>query len=111
MPDHHNQGTDDDTAAYHCAPDHDKRVRITAAPHGRPHARYDSRAGNDLSAARDDRTAADHNRAGNDGPAPGHDPTGYDRTSYDRTGHDAPTRDYRRTGHNAAAGGDDNSPG
>jgi len=91
VPDHHNQGADDDTAAYHCAPDHDKRVRITAAPHGRPHARYNNRAGDDGAAADDDGTAAAHIHAGNDVPAPG----------YDRTGHDALTRDYRRAGNYA----------
>ena len=43
----------DDAAAYHCAPDHDERVRVAAAPHGRPHARNNDRAGDDVSAAAD----------------------------------------------------------
>jgi hypothetical protein len=107
MPDDHYQAADDDAAAYHCAPDHHERVRVAAAPHGRPHARNNDRAGGgdvvaaapgDVAAAApgDDCTASDHIRAGDDGPAPGYDDgpgPGHD---------DAATRDYRRTGNQAS---------
>jgi hypothetical protein len=115
MPDDHDQAADDDTAdddtaaddkaaddtaAYHCAPDHDERVRVAAAPHGRPHARNNDRAGDDVSGAAgdDDYTASDHIGAGDDGAAPGYDDGHGPGPRHD----DAATRDYRRTGDHAS---------
>ena len=91
VPDNHHQGDHDDTAADHCAQDHDKRVRIAPSVDGTPHACYDTRAGDDGTATRNGRTAPDHVRARNDGFACDDGPT----PGYDRTGHDSTTRHYR----------------